>query len=71
MSWNEALPSMLRGITELKSSELPEIFGCASASGAGQRSEMQVLTGVNRLHGYTLGIREGSVDDGTKGYHSH
>ena len=71
MSWNEVPQSKLKGITELKPSELPEIFGCASASGAGQRSEIQVLTGVNRLHSYTLGIREGSVDDGTKGYHSH
>jgi hypothetical protein len=35
------------------------------------RSEIQVLTGVNRHHDYTLGIREGSADGGTKGYQLH
>jgi hypothetical protein len=34
VSWNEGPHSKLRGITELKPSELPEIFG--EASGAGQ-----------------------------------
>ena len=36
MSWNEAPRSKLLDITELKPSEMPEIFGGASASGAGQ-----------------------------------
>ena len=35
MSWNEGPHSKLRGITELKPSELPEIFG-GGASWAGQ-----------------------------------
>ena len=35
------------------------------------RSEIQVLTGVNRHHGHTLGIRETSAEGDTKGYHSH
>ena len=35
MSWNEGLHSKLRGITELKPSELQEISG-GGASGAGQ-----------------------------------
>ncbi len=35
MSWNEAPRSKLVGITELKPSEMPEIFGGASASAAG------------------------------------
>jgi len=39
--------------------------------GTVNRSEVQVVTGVNRHHGHTLGIREGSADGGTEGYHSH
>ena len=39
--------------------------------GTVDRSEIQVLTGVNRHHGHTLGIREGSADGDTKGYLSH
>ena len=38
VSWNEAPRSKLLGITELKSSELPEIFAGDSASAAGQRA---------------------------------
>ena len=46
---------------------------CEESLGLGMvdRREIQVLTGVNRHHGYTLGIREGSADGGTEGYHSH
>ena len=49
------------------------VMGCEGILGLEMvdRDEIQVLTGMNRLHGYTLGIQEGSVDDGTKGYHSH
>ena len=39
--------------------------------GTVDRSEIQVLTGVYRHHGYTLGLREGSADGDTNGYHSH
>ena len=35
------------------------------------RSEIQVLTGVNRHHGHTLGIREGSADGDMRGYSLH
>jgi len=44
---------------------------CKESLGLGtvDRSEIQVLKGVNRHHGYILGIREGSADSGTKGYH--
>ena len=44
-------------------------MGCEEDLGLGtvDRSEMQVLTGVNRLYSYTLGIREGSADGGRKG----
>lgn len=38
MSWNEAPRSKLLGITELKPSEMPEMFGDASASAAGHRA---------------------------------
>ena len=38
VSWNEAPRSKLLDITELKPSEMPEIFGGASASAAGQRA---------------------------------
>ena len=37
VSWNEAPRSKLLAITELKPSEMPEIFGGASVSAAGQR----------------------------------
>ena len=39
--------------------------------GTVDRSEIQVLTGVNWHHGHALGFREGLVDGDTKGYHSH
>ncbi|TKS60126.1 MAG: hypothetical protein EWM73_03202 [Nitrospira sp.] len=39
--------------------------------GTVDRSEIQVLTGANRHHSYTLGIREGSADGDTKGERSH
>jgi hypothetical protein len=39
--------------------------------GTVDRSEMQVVRGVNRHHGLILGIREGSADGDTKGERSH
>jgi hypothetical protein len=39
--------------------------------GTADRSEIQVLTGTNRHHDHTLGIREGSADGDIKGFHSH
>lgn len=49
------------------------LWECEENLGLGtvDRSEIQMLTGVNRHHGHTLVIREGSADGGTKGYHSH
>lgn len=49
------------------------VMECEESLGLGtvDRSEIQVLTNVNRHHGHTLGIREGSADVGTKGYHPH
>jgi len=35
------------------------------------RSEIQMLAGVNRHHDHTLGIREESAGGDTNGYHSH
>jgi hypothetical protein len=45
------------------------IMECEENLGMGtmDRSEIQVLTGVNRLHGLSLGIREGSADSNTNG----
>ena len=39
--------------------------------GVVDRSEIQVLTGVDRHRAHTLDIQEGSADGDTKGYHSH
>jgi hypothetical protein len=49
------------------------VIECEESLGQGtvDRSEIQMLTGANRYHGYTLGIREGSADGDTKGDHSH
>ena len=47
--------------------ECEENLGLGTMDG----NEIQVLTGVNRHYDYTVGIREGSADGGTKGYHSH
>lgn len=42
---------------------------CEESLGLGtvDRSEIQVLRSMNRLHGLILGIREGSADGDTKG----
>ena len=55
MAWNEGPHSKLRGITELKPSERPEIFG-GGASGAGQSG-----LGRSGREGSSIIIHEHSV----------
>ena len=49
------------------------VMECEENLGLGtvDRSEIQMFTGENRHHDHTLGIREGSANGDTKGYHSH